>query len=840
MLQNNNREIVRKIAFRSMKQNRIRNGIVILAVILTTFMFTTIFTIGASLAEGMVVMLTRQQGTRSSIYLDHPMAAQVQQIEENRYLYAAGVQIQAGTAYTSGEENTAILLSYYDTTEFEKNYTPAVSDVQGSYPTQAGEVMLSRNALETMHITSPKIRMEISLLTDGETKLFTLSGWFTDYTNSQDGFQGFVSKAYADQLGLTAEKDGRLSISAKIGLQEKLSDSLDAEVQLQDGQDFDYTSDMLNETVSNRVLIAGLFGTIGLIIVFSGYLLIYNVMYISITKDIRFYGMLKTVGTTPKQIRKMVRLRAFSLSVVGIPVGMLLGTLASFVAVPYAMRMFGSGDDPMPLTMQFHPLIYVGTILFALFTIAVSCRKPSRLASRISPIEALKYQGQRPAKIKPKKGTDGGKLSKMAFRNVFREKKRAVLVFASLFLGTMAFLSTNAFVDSMKLENYVKYYLSDDYTIYVNSGSEADGTDAAQIRKNNRSAEEMLQKIQALDGITAVHTARCEDVTLSFDAALYQPIMENNGYGSSLEDLEKFFTESPENFATTVITISERDLKTYNQNAAVPVDVKAFLDGRQCILGSVSTAEQAEQMQGKTITMQDKYGSSSLSLEVGSCALNGDISKLHIGSYWSITGAPDFILVSETALEQLTDTPSINFIGIQYDDKAESRLNDQIRSITQMYPVVSHTEVRTEIIQEFQDSMFTIRLLCGGVSGILILIGVINFINVMLTGIFTRRTELAVMESVGMTQKQVRRMLMLEGIYYAGITLALILTLGSGILYLVGFMTEKTADYAVYRYPWGWLAILSSLIFAICILVPILVYRVAAKESITARLRHME
>ena len=115
MLQNNNREIVRKIAFRSMKQKRIRNGIVILAVILTTFMFTTIFTIGASLAEGMVVMLTRQQGTRSSIYLDHPMAAQVQQIEENRYLYAAGVQIQAGTAYTSGEENTAILLSYYDT-----------------------------------------------------------------------------------------------------------------------------------------------------------------------------------------------------------------------------------------------------------------------------------------------------------------------------------------------------------------------------------------------------------------------------------------------------------------------------------------------------------------------------------------------------------------------------------------------------------------------------------------------------------------------------------------------------------------------------------------------------
>ena len=77
--------------------------------------------------------------------------------------------------------------------------------------------------------------------------------------------------------------------------------------------------------------------------------------------------------------------------------------------------------------------------------------------------------------------------------------------------------------------------------------------------------------------------------------------------------------------------------------------------------------------------------------------------------------------------------------------------------------------------------MFSLKILSGGVSAILILIGIINFINVMLTGIFTRRTELAVMEGVGMTKKQVQKMLMLEGIYYAVITLALILTAGSGI-----------------------------------------------------------
>ena len=810
MLKNNNQEIVRKIAFRSMKQNRIRNGIVILAVILTTFMFTTIFTIGASMAEGMMVMLTRQQGTRSSIYLNNPTTEQIQQITDNHDLYAAGLQIQTGTAYDSEDETTAILLSYYDETEFEKNFTPAISDICGNYPTDSTAIMLSKNALEALQIETPKINMEIPLLVNGTVKSFTLSGWFTDYSSPQGGFQGFVSKSYTDALGLTAEKDGTLSISAKIGVQERLMDALDA---------------------------------IGLIIVFSGYLLIYNVLYISITKDIRFYGMLKTVGTTPKQIRKMVRLQAFFLAGIGIPIGMGLGTAASFVAVPYAMRMFGSADNPMPLTMQFHPLIYIGTILFALFTIIVSCRKPAKFASHISPIEALKYQGQCSAKIKPRKGTDGGKLHKMAFRNVFREKKRAVLVFASLFLGTMAFLSTNAFVDSMKLENYVKYYLPNDYTIYVNCGSEQEGTEEEQIQKNIKSAEEMAQKIQALDGITDVSIHRYEDVTLPFDETLFQPFLESFLESTSekmtLEEFAKGYTDSPENYTSTVVVISKKDVETYNQKAKTPIDIDAFLAGTQCIIGSVNTPEQAAQMQGKTITMKDKNGSA-LSLQVGSCALNGDISGLSFGQYWSLAGAPEYILVSEAALTQLTDTPAINTIAIQCDPKAESRLTNQIRSITQMYPIVAHLEIRTELMQEFQDSMSSLKILSGGVSAILILIGIINFISVMLTGIFTRRTELAVMESVGMTKKQVQKMLMLEGIYYAVITLALILTVGSGILYLVGFFTEQTANYAVFQYPWGWIAILACFIFAICVFVPMLVYRIATKESITARLRSID
>ena len=119
MLKNNNGSAVRRIALRSIKQNRVRNRFVVVAVILTTFMLTTVFTIGISLAEGMITLLTRQQGTRSAIYLYQPSAEQIAQVNECSRLYAAGIQIEAGNAYVGSDEDTSLQLSWYDNTEFE-------------------------------------------------------------------------------------------------------------------------------------------------------------------------------------------------------------------------------------------------------------------------------------------------------------------------------------------------------------------------------------------------------------------------------------------------------------------------------------------------------------------------------------------------------------------------------------------------------------------------------------------------------------------------------------------------------------------------------------------------
>ncbi|WP_295219602.1 ABC transporter permease [Ruminococcus sp.] len=841
MLKNNNQGAVKRIAARSMKQNRMRNLFAVLAIILTTFMFTTVFSIGFSLGKNLNTMMLREQGTKAAVFLDSPTETQIAQAKQCDHLNAAGLQIEAGSAQKPENSGTKIALRYYDKTEWEENFLPAVSDVTGNYPTNKMEIMLSKAALDALEISQPKSQMDITVTVDGEQQTFQLSGWFTDYCYTAGGFQGFVSKAYTDSLGLTVEENGTLSMSAKVGAQRVLLEELDRQVTLEKGQEIDSTYDVQDENGSNVLVAVVCMALVGLIIVFSGYLLIYNVMYISVTKDIRFYGMLKTIGTSPKQIRKMVRIQAFRLSAVGIPAGILLGTLVSFVAVPYAMKLFGI-NGVMPTDISFNPFIYMGTILFGIFTVAVSCRKPAKLASRVSPVEALKYNGQNTEKIKPKKSTDGGKLHKMAYRNVFREKKRAVLVFASLFMGTMAFLSTNTFIGSMKLENYVDYYLPNDYTIYTNCDGDKLSNDELpeeKVQENVDAVLKMAEEIAAIDGVKNVSVNRSLDADIVFDQELFRPFLENQGADEAqIQYMIDYYQENA--YSAPVISVSTEMMELYNQKAKQKIDIERFEKGEICFVGYVNSQEQAEQVKGKTITLTDPDSGKSVSLDVGSCPTMDDDHGINVGYYWEMAGAPSCVLISDAAMEQLTDSPSVDNVIIDCDPKAESYVTARIKELTKVNPAVQAVEIKSESIEDFQSSMTAMNILTAGISIVLILIGVINFINVMLTGVFTRRKELAVLESVGMTKKQVRKMLMFEGVYYGLITIVLILTVGNVIVYAVAKMAQRITDYAVFHYPWILMLAIAAVILLICIVVPALVYRTISKDSVTERLRNGE
>ena len=116
----------------------------------------------------------------------------------------------------------------------------------------------------------------------------------------------------------------------------------------------------------------------------------------------------------------------------------------------------------------------------------------------------------------------------------------------------------------------------------------------------------------------------------------------------------------------------------------------------------------------------------------------------------------------------------------------------------------------------------------------------LNFINIMITGVNSRLNELAVLESIGMTKKQIKKMLTFEGLYYALITTGFILTIGMAIICVISELTKNIADYAQFTFPTLSLTFLIIIIFAVCLITPSLVFKVSSKQSITERIREIE
>ena len=827
MLKNNNQTAVKRLSSRSLRQNRTRNIFAILAIVLTTFMFTSVFGIGFSLAQNMSVMMLRTQGTKTTITLKQPSKEQMKEVKKAKSLNAAGISIPAGV-FTDSSGTVKVELLYYDTTEWEKNFVPAISDIEGSYPKKEKEIMLSTAALGFLGIENPKKGMEISLQEEKGKKEFYLSGWYTGYAYATGEYQGFVSKAYTEALGLTIQKDGILRISAKAGKQSILLEEL-LDVTLRGKQKFEAIYDVQDGNKRTMFVIAAAIGIMGGIILLSGYLLIYNVMYISVTKDIRFYGMLKTIGASPSQIRKMVKMQSARLSLFGIPIGILFGVLASFVVVPFSLRMFGTGTySLMPTKISFHPLIYIGTVAFAIVTVAISCRKPAKLAGKVSAVEALKYNGQNAVRTKRKKSTDGGKLYKMAFRNVFREKKRAFLVLASLFMGTMSFLAVDTFLGCMKLDHYVDYYLPDDFTIYT--------------RGEEKEICAMAEEVSAIPGVTEVSLNRYADVLLNPEEEAFLPFLESafpekKERQKAVAAYKKAEDSEEECYSVSVVAVSTSMIEKYNERAKQKIDIARFEEGEVCLVGSVQEKEQAERVVGKTVTLTDFKSKKALTMEVGSCATFDEDGALNIGYFWQMNGAPEYILVSKKAMDQLAKETVINNIIVNCKAESERFVAKKINEIAGTNPCVYILEIKSEMIENFTSSILAMNVIGGGISFVLILIGIINFVNVMLTGVFIRRNELAVMESVGMTKKQVKKMLIFEGGYYGIVTLALILTAGNVIIKTIAGFARQIADYAVAYYPAALLSVTAVVIMAVCIIVPVVLYRVISKESITERLR---
>lgn len=828
--ENDTSAVIQKLTRRSLKANKRRNFFLVMAIMLTTLLIGSVFSVGMSLVESVKMEQIRLAGTMAHAAVGHPTASQIEQLHNLDYVKAVGTGNSVGYVENTTEMgNISLTLHYFDETEWEELRAPAYVDIEGSYPEKENEIMVSRAVLERMGIDDPSIGMEIPLAyyTDSDKKgalmeeTFCLSGWFTSYafvqsTDTADVI--FVSQELSQKYGKTVEADGSASVrfvdEAHIS---EYCDALVSDLGLSENQPIAtvqlYDTSAGQETATLLSLCA-----VAVFLIFTGYLLIYNILYISISRDVRFYGLLKTLGATPKQIKRVVRGQILRLCLIGIPVGIVLSLILSLGIVPFFISALDavSADGAV---VSFSPLIYVGAIIFPLFTAMLGASKPAQKAASISPIEAQKYTGVT-GSIKGVRSVAHGKPVRMAWRNIFRDKKRTGIVLLSLFLGVTTFLTVTTLVFSTDISKYIDSTFESDFVL-KNSAWPAQSLD-------NSLAEQLM----SIPGTENLHTTTWEEMSLEYSDD-FREYIANHPMREQIAGLSE--QAIADNFKGFLLGVDGETLTEYRDALGNPIDVEAFERGEIALIAT-DNPELFSNIEDLTVMPSYRGESGSSGNQKYELSLGGFVPFNYKGIGASL--APTLVVSNEVMQEWFGEPVAIQ-LELNVSSGYEQNALIALKQIIEDNPAISLTS-RIEAMAELARAKMAILILGGSISLVIALIGILNFVNIMSVSVVARKRELATLESIGMSRKQIRKMLISEGLCYAGITLILVLSIGNLIAYSIFKLFQQQVSFAVFTYPLIPAAIIALVILAVCLITPEKMYCALNKETIVNRLREAE
>lgn len=503
-----NRKCIRRLSFKSLWASRKRNIIAICAIALTTLMFTSLFTIMLSVNSSYETYNFRQAGGYSDGSFKDLSREQADKIAAHKGIKASGERIVCGFSSSDVFGKVAAEVSYMDKNCTKWSYATPTT---GKEPQKENEIAMDTTALRLLGV-EPKLGTNVTITyqagngTDTgipQTDSFILVGYW-EYDDLMPVHYINVSKAYVDKINekCIAAGDEALDIDLNVMLPSKLNireqmekidtdlgydwNTRDQENSARIGVNWGLTASSVSSDIDFSLVAAIL--AFFLLIIFTGYLIIYNIFQISVTGDIRFYGLLKTIGTTPRQLRHIITQEALFLCIIGIPVGLLLGYGIGAVLTPIALETTSIIGTKAAISSS--PLIFIGSAVFAIITVFLSCRKPGKMAAKVSPVEAAKYTEGMTGK-KKKRHSRGAKVYQMAFANLGRNKKKTILVVVSLTLSVTLLNVLFSLVNGFDMDKYVDrstcadfIVSSTDYFRY-NTADEYIGADTIDEIKEN-------------------------------------------------------------------------------------------------------------------------------------------------------------------------------------------------------------------------------------------------------------------------------------------------------------------------------------------------------------------
>lgn len=834
MLKVQNKKIIDEIAGRTYKANKKRNFLTVFAILLTTFLITIILAVGVSYWNTISERQIRMQGMDYDIELSEPREDQVEKIRSMDKVKYAGIAVKCAILEQYQEKLLDKTRLYWlDKICWEKQTVPALESTTGNYPENENEIMLGSNTLKAMGIQDPEIGMRIPVtyftLEEGSDekrleKEFILSGWYTDYTGVT---RGYISKDFFEETGVkqTDFTQGSLKISLKNPLySEKDITKMQEEIVLDRNQylSADY------DTISHFLMMAAGLAVLLVMIFISGYLFIYNTMYISISKDIRYYGQLKTVGMTSVQLKRMIYQQAVWNAMAGIPFGLLLAAAVAKIVIPRLLHIvnpeIAAGDV---VSVKIWVFLLGGC--FAFLTNLMSCKKPAKIAGDCSPVEAIRYtvgSGKR----KNRRRESGGIYS-MAVQNMFRDKKQAVIIFTSFVIAISIFMVVNMIIR----ENDAERILNEVYPYDIQFKNE---TTLDDDRQQFISADK-ISRVEAIEGVKTVSKVTSEEVIVPYQEEVYEDYFKElyqSRYspGNYEEDME-LYRQKPEHgyFAPRFISVDEKGFEILNEGLGNILDQDDFEQGKIAVASKYFT-EGDNGMTGKTVRFYflDETGEKKEHTIQIAAVGDGYINPAN----FSGGSVPDLI-VSEKYAKEIRGELFTELINVEYEEAYAKETEEKVRDVFKDDKKISY-ESKLERYTEMKNTENQVTVLGNSVGFIIAVLAVLNYLNTIAASVQNRSREFAALESIGMTAGQIRKMLRTEGIGYAVVSIFLSFITGLPVSYIV---FDMTAAYRIsFTVPWIRNLILLGIVLILCMTAPVLIYQRTQGQSIIERLRSCE
>lgn len=794
------KDMISTMSKSSLKTSRLRNIFVMITIILASSLLTVILMFAAGQNEKTKRDLSHAQ----EVGYYNLTEEQVEKLKNDERI-AYQVQVKTGTV---SEMDGFSIIPYYVSELSDKIRIAELES--GKLPQAENAIAVQKSMLEKLNV-SPEVGSKVTLeFYDGNVETFVVSGIIKGEGTNQ--FAVFFSRDYA--VNGSQLKDSPYEVYAKIYGASTMNEYDCKECMYLIGSDagierkYVSPSKAFLDTLSINSQQVLTYGIVGAVILLACVLVIYGVFYLSVIGRIHQFGQLRTIGMTKKQMKKFVSKEGRLLFLKSAPIGIIIGIIVGYFILPEGFSIVNT-------------LIIVACVFVVIYLITmISITKPSKIASNVSPIEALRYTPQDTMKNKANKKVCRN-LSPigLGIMNFSKNKKKATITMLSLGLGGILFITAATYMSSFDKADYSRqgYFKDAEFYIqYSESATELEENGTSGIQAKSPMNDNFVKEIENIDGVEKV--TEVKNFGISYDFPEHSEY-DNDDY---------------------ILPLNEEQIKNIDKYIEDgTADYDKLMTGNYIL---VADNGNVEEIYGWKFNIGDKI---TIHYFDGNKMAEREVEVLGTLSH-------DFVLDNSSSLEGwfvMPEKPILNWLTydslnaqilISTDESKTDQIEAELEQIVSERPELNLETLAesTEIHNAEADRVF------GAISGLAIFImmfSILSMMNTLITNIVTRKQELAMLESIGMSKSQIRKMLLGESLLLVIATVGVTLTIGTLCGYfLCNMLYNNGMYYMSFKFPTVFTVAYVVVLTIVPLIITIASMKSFSKEALVERLRGMD